>query len=104
MGLKTSLDIAQSTIEQIVKGLDVKTYIDDIGIFSNDYNEHMEMVAKVLKRLEDHGCKVNLLKCEWGVQETDFLGHWLTPTGNKPWKKKIDAVLKISAPKTVAHS
>jgi hypothetical protein len=102
MGLKTSPDVAHSTIEKILKDLDVETYIDDIGVFSHDYNEHMEMVAKVLQRLKDNGCKVNHhLKCEWGVQATDFLGHWLTPTG--PWKKKIDAVLKMSAPKTVTQ-
>jgi hypothetical protein len=51
MGLKTSPDIAQSTIEKILKGLDVETYIDDIGIFSNAYNEHMAMVT--LKSYKD---------------------------------------------------
>jgi hypothetical protein len=63
----------------------------------------MAMVTKVLQQLKDNGCKVIPLKCEWAVHETDFLGHWLTPTGVKPWKKKIDAVLKMSAPKTVTQ-
>jgi len=36
-----------------------------------------------------------------GVQETDFLGHWLTPNGIKPWKKKVDAMLRLAHPRTL---
>eukprot|EP00957_Ditylum_brightwellii_P005124 389160-Ditylum_brightwellii.AAC.1 len=63
----------------------------------------MKIVAKVLQQLQENNMKVNLLKCKWGVQETNFLGHWLTPEGIKPWKKKIDAVLKSSLPKDMTQ-
>eukprot|EP00957_Ditylum_brightwellii_P077853 5917220-Ditylum_brightwellii.AAC.1 len=73
--------------------------MDDVDVFSNrSFEEHMKLVARMLKQLEKNGIKVNPLKCKWAVKETYVLGHWLTPEGIKPWKKKVDAVLKMAPP------
>lgn len=103
MGLKPAPDFAQAIIERVLDGLETDSYIDDIGLFNTDFDAHLAHIDRVLKRLEENGFKVNPTKCEWAVQETDFLGYWLTPKGIKPWKKKIEAIVQLQPPKNITQ-
>ncbi|HSN66200.1 MAG TPA: RNase H-like domain-containing protein, partial [Fusibacter sp.] len=99
MGVCQSSDFAQATMEDILRGMsNVTVYIDDIKITHSTWEEHIACVKEVLQRLRINGFTVNPSKCNWCVAETDFLGFWFTPTGPKPWRKKIDAILAMSPP------
>jgi hypothetical protein len=103
MGFTNSPSWAQAVLEEIFDDVirNIECFIDDIGIFDDDWSKHIAMIDLVLGCLEDHGFTVNPQKCEWAVAETDWLGSWMTPTGLKPWQKKIEPILALAPPKTV---
>ena len=96
MGISESPDIATEMMHSVLDDIEgIKFYMDDIGVFSSTWPNHLSLLSTVLGRLENVGFTTNPLKCEWAVQETDFLGHWLTPSSVKPWRKKVDAILQL---------
>ena len=103
-GINQGPDIAQETMERIFRDIeDIENYFDDMAIFSDDWESHLQLLKTVLQRLQDNGFTVNPSKCEWGVKETDFLGYWLTPEGVKPWTPKIDAILRMKEPSNLSE-
>ena len=50
-------------------------YIDDIIVFSNSSEEHVEHLRLVLKALNKHGMTLKEKKCEFGKEKVEYLGH-----------------------------
>jgi len=102
MGCCQSTDFAQEVMESVLQDIqDIEACLDDVGVFNKDWASHLKVLEVVLTRLEANNFVINPLKCEWGAQETDFLGHWMTPTATQPWKKKVEAILRLDAPRNI---
>ena len=100
MGLCVLLYATQAEMERILYGLDCTVDLDDIGYWTKGtYNDHINGVQKILEQLAKYNLKTNLLKCEWAVEETDFLGYIMTLTLCKSMPNKVEALIKIAAPK-----
>ena len=87
-------------MDTIVK--DMKGYIwyqDDILIYGGDTKaEHQAIVEKVLQQCVEHGLAVNLLKSEFHVQETIFLGHVINGQEVKMDPSKLETMSKWPIP------
>ena len=107
-GLSQSPDWAQAAIEEVFDEAGllrecVEAFIDDCGVFSNSWDEHLQHLDRTLQCLTANGYTVNPSKCQWAVQETEWLGHFLTPKGIKPLPSKVKGVLQLSPPTTVTE-
>ena len=51
-------------------------YLDDVIIFSKSFEQHVEDVKKVLRRLQENGIKLKASKCSLFKKQVKFLG-WI---------------------------
>ena len=74
------------------------TYIDDVLIFAQSFEEHLERLVMVLKRLKQANLKLKTKKCHLFTKKVAFLGHTITDTGIYPSQEKIAAVKNWPSP------
>ncbi len=76
-------------------------YINDILVYNNSMEEHVEHLWKVFQRLRENKLYVKFEKCKFGVTEMDFLGHRITQEGLKIDDHKVKAILDWEPPRSV---
>ena len=59
----------------------VFVYLDDVIIFNEDLEDHMNMLSKVLKRLHIAGLKTKTKKCQFLMKKLNYLGHIVNEEG-----------------------
>jgi Reverse transcriptase (RNA-dependent DNA polymerase) len=65
LGVSQALDISQEIMEDLFRNFnEVAVYIDDVGVFSKDWDTHHVSLSHVLKVLETNDFTVNPAKCE----------------------------------------
>jgi len=79
----------------------VVVYIDDILIYTQTEEEHVELVRWVLKKLSENGLCVNIDKCIFHVPEVEFVGFQIGTQGVQMSQKKVEDILNWPAPSSV---
>jgi len=78
----------------------VVVFIDDILIYSRTQKEHAEHLRLVLGILREKQLYAKLSKCEFWMDEVQFLGHEISAQGIAVDLAKFDAVVKWESPKS----
>ena len=76
-------------------------YLDDILIYSQTFQEHLERLKMVLTRLRKHGLKLKLEKCNFLKRKVTYLGHEVSGDGISPEPQKLTAVKEWPVPTTM---
>jgi len=97
-GLTNSPAIFQAMMNELLRDLintgKVAVFIDDVIVGIETEEGHDELVAEVIKRLEENDLYVKPEKCKWKVKEVEFLGVVIGPEGIKMEKEKVKGVLE----------
>ena len=75
-------------------------YLDDVIIFSQTEEEHLERMRVVFDRLREHGLKLKPSKCDMFKTEINYLAHHVSKKGVLPSKKNLEAIAECPPPDT----
>ena len=105
-GLKNAPSAFQREINTVLSSFPsnkVSAYLDDIMIIAKSFDEHLDLVCKVLRTLAQYGMKINAEKCKWFRSEVRYLGHIVGREGIRKTPEYIKEIAEYPLPRTVGE-
>ena len=78
-GLHVAPATFQRLMDRVLQGCEdcFAAYLDDVVIYSNTWDEHLQHLKRVLHHIREAGLTLNAQKCDWARQEMRYLGYLL---------------------------
>jgi len=100
-GAKHLTAFFQKVINQVFHDYEfVNPYVDNIGVMSKTFEEHIKHCKLVLQRLTQVGLKINVKKCKFGGRWMRTLGRIVSRDGIRADPLKVQGIMNLSFPRT----
>lgn len=100
-GLCSAPATFQRMMDTVLSGLKWQSclvYLDDIVVFSDTFEQHLQRLQAVLDAIRAAGLSLKPEKCHFGYDELKFLGHVVSYAGIRPDPDKTIAVASFPTP------
>jgi len=101
MGLTNACSSFQRMMEMVMGSLNLEAcllYLDDIVIFSDTIDGHLEKLSRVLERIAEYGLKLKPSKCNFFREKLKYLGFIVSENGVEADPDKIQSVVNWPVP------
>ena len=78
----------------------VLIYLDDLTIYSNIQEEHLQHLRRVFLKCRKFGISLNPKKSQFALSERKILGHIVSAKGVKIDPVRVEAIQKLSIPRS----
>jgi hypothetical protein len=75
-------------------------YLDDITVYSDSDEQHLEHLKKVFQKCKKFDISLNPKKSHFRMQEGKLLGHIISKEGIKIDPSRVEGILKINTPRS----
>ncbi|XP_072037003.1 uncharacterized protein [Amphiura filiformis] len=101
-GMQNSSATFQKLVDTVLQDCSefCKQYIDDICIYSNTWEEHLEHLDVVLGKIQNAGLTIKPAKSKIAFQQVTYLGHKVGNEQIEPTVDKLESVEKFPTPIT----
>ncbi|XP_006813839.1 uncharacterized protein LOC100372062 [Saccoglossus kowalevskii] len=100
-GMKNAPATFQRLMDRVIQGVpNCVVYIDDVVIYSENWESHLLHLRKLFEKLTWANLVVNLTKSEFAKAKVTYLGHVIGQGKVLPRLAKVKAIVNFPAPKS----
>ena len=104
--LATTVSTFQYLVSTVLTGLNnfAFTYLDDVLVFSETYNDHLHQLNVVFEKFQKAGLKIKFSKCQFFKTHLHYLGHRISASRLEPLPEKLEAIRNLAPARNMGEA